>query len=98
MRPWSKPMTPWLKGGGAGWLVVGTVALAWDLAAPETLSAAFQRGRSSPVGCAVLAVAWGALTGHLFKILPGRADPFNAPVDLGRLPLRRARALTMEPA
>lgn len=91
-------MRPWFKGGGAGWIVVGTVVLAWDVAAPETLSAAFQRARSSPVGCAVLAVGWGALTGHLFQILPGRADPFNAPVDLARLPLRRARTLTMQSA
>lgn len=91
-------MRPWFKGGGAGWLVVGTVVVAWDLAAPETLSSAFQRARSSPAGCAVLAVAWGALTGHLFRILPGRADPFNAPVDLARWPLRRGRLPAMQSA
>lgn len=91
-------MRPWFKGGGAGWLVVGTVVVAWDLAAPETLSAAFGRARSSPVGCAVLAVAWGALTGHLFRILPGRADPFNAPVDLTLRPLRRGRLPAMQSA
>jgi hypothetical protein len=91
-------MRPWFKGGGAGWLVVGTVVVAWDVVAPETLSAAFQRARSSPVGFAVLVVAWGALTGHLFQLLPGRADPFNAPVDLARLPLRRGRTLTVQSA
>jgi hypothetical protein len=91
-------MRPWFKGGGAGWVVVGTVVVAWDVVAPETLSAAFQRARSSPVGFAVLAVAWGALTVHLFQILPGCADPFNAPVGLARLPLRRTRTLTVQPA
>jgi hypothetical protein len=91
-------MRPSFKGGGAGWIVVGTVVVAWDLVAPETLSAAFQRAGSSPVGFAVLAVAWGALTGHLFRVLPGRADPFNAPVDLARRPLRRARILATQSA
>ncbi len=91
-------MRPWFKGGGAGWIVVGTVVVAWDLVAPETLSAAFQRARSSPVGFAVLAVAWGALTGHLFLVLPGRAEPFNAPVNLARRPLRRARMPTTQSA
>ncbi|HUB42198.1 MAG TPA: hypothetical protein VMA72_25385 [Streptosporangiaceae bacterium] len=91
-------MRPWFKGGGAGWIVVGTVVVAWDLVAPETLSAAFQRARSSPVGFAVLAVTWGALTGHLFRVLPVQADPFNAPVDFARRPLRRARTLTTQSA
>ena len=81
-------MRPWFKGGGGGWLVIGTLALAWDVAAPETLSAAFQRARCSPVGYAAVVVAWAFLTAHLFQLLPERADPFRGPVDAARKALR----------
>jgi hypothetical protein len=80
---------PWLQGGGAGWLVIGVLVLAWDVAAPETLSAAFQRARSGPVSGAAVAVAWTLLTGHLFDVLPKRADPFRLSIDTVRNVLQR---------
>jgi hypothetical protein len=82
-------MKPWFKGGGGGWFVIGTLALAWDLAAPETLSAAFQRARGNRAGGAVVVVAWALLTAHLFQLLPERADPFRGPVDAARKALQR---------
>lgn len=69
---------PWFKGGGAGWIVIGALVVSWDLVAPETLSAAFRRARSSPVGSTAVVVAWACLTGHLFQVIPDRADPFAA--------------------
>lgn len=69
---------PWFKGGGAGWLVIGALVVGWDLIAPETLSAAFRRARSGRVGSTVVVMAWACLTGHLFQVIPDRADPFVA--------------------
>ena len=80
---------PWSQGGGAGWLVIGVLVLAWDVAAPETLSAAFHRARSGPVGGTAVAVAWALLTGHLFEVLPERADPFRLSIDTVRKSLQR---------
>jgi hypothetical protein len=86
--PAASTVKPWLQ-GGAGWLVIGVLVLAWDVAAPETLSAAFQRARSNPVSGAVVAVAWALLTGHLFDVLPERADPFQWSIDSVRNALQR---------
>jgi hypothetical protein len=92
-RAYAAPMPstakPWLQGGGAGWLVIGVLVLAWDVAAPETLSAAFQRARSGPVSGTAVAVAWALLTGHLFDVLPKRADPFGLSIDTVRNALQR---------
>jgi hypothetical protein len=79
---------PWLQ-GGAGWLVIGALVLAWDVAAPETLTAAFQRARSGPVSGTAVAVAWALLTGHLFDVLPRRADPFRISIEPVRNALQR---------
>jgi hypothetical protein len=70
--------------GGVGWLGLAVLVVAWDLVAPETLSSAFDRARSSPVGASVVLVSWGLLTGHLFGLLPERVDPFSFPSDRGR--------------
>jgi hypothetical protein len=80
---------PWLQGGAAGWLVIGVLVVAWDVAAPETLTAAFQRARSGPVGGTAVAVAWALLTGHLFDVLPKGADPFRWSIDSVRNALQR---------
>jgi hypothetical protein len=87
--------SPWFKGGGAGWLVVGTLVVAWDLTAPETLSAAFSRARSDPVGSAVIVVVWAFLTGHLFEIIPGRADPFRGLMTIARKAVKRGSGQAM---
>jgi hypothetical protein len=87
--PAQSAVKPWLLGGGAGWLVIGVLVLAWDVAAPETLTAAFQRARSRPVSGTAVAVAWTLLTGHLFDVLPERADPFRLSIDSVRNALQR---------
>jgi len=87
--PAQSAVKPWLLGGGAGWLVIGVLVLAWDVAAPETLTAAFQRARSGPVSGTAVAVAWALLTGHLFDVLPERADPFRLSIDSVRNALQR---------
>jgi len=87
--PAQSAVKPWLLGGGAGWLVIGVLVLAWDVAAPETLTAAFQRARSGPVSGTAVAVAWALLTGHLFDVLPKRADPFRLSVEPVRNALQR---------
>ena len=90
VKPWLQgAVRPWLQGGGAGWLVIGVLVLAWDMAAPETLSAAFHRAKSGPVGGTAVAVAWALLTGHLFEVLPKRADPFRLSIDTVRKALQR---------
>jgi hypothetical protein len=81
---------PWFKGGGTGWLVIGALAVAWDLTAPETLSAAFHRARSRPVGSAVVVVLWAYLTCHLFQLIPDHADPSRALVITARKALKRS--------
>jgi hypothetical protein len=87
-RPMPSAVKPWLQ-GGAGWLVIGVLVLAWDVAAPETLTAAFQRARSGPVSGTAVAVAWALLTGHLFDVLPKRADPFRISIEPVRNALQR---------
>ena len=82
-------VSPWFKGGGAGWLAIGVLVVTWDLIAPETLSEAFRRARSSPVGSAVVVVVWASLTGHLFHVIPDRADPFVALCVSGRKAVKR---------
>jgi|SRR5580658_1712643 hypothetical protein len=84
---------PWFKGGGAGWLVIGVLVLAWDLTAPETLSEAFRRARSGRVSCPVVVVAWAMLTGHLFALLPRQADPIRAALDVVRQAMRCGKML-----
>lgn len=81
--------SPWFKGGGAGWLAIGALVITWDLVAPETLSAAFHRARSGPIGSAVIVVVWAGLTGHLFHVIPDRADPFVALCVSGRKAVKR---------
>jgi len=87
--PVQSAVKPWLQGGAAGWLVIGVLVVAWDVAAPETLTAAFQRARSGPVGGTAVAVAWALLTGHLFDVLPKRADPFRLSIESVRNALQR---------
>ena len=86
--PVQSAVKPWLQ-GGAGWLVIGVLVVAWDVAAPETLTAAFQRARSGPVSGTAVALAWALLTGHLFDVLPKRADPFRLSIDSVRNALQR---------
>jgi len=81
--------SPWFKGGGAGWLAIGVLVVAWDLIAPETLSQAFRRARSGRIGSAVVVVVWASLTGHLFHVIPDRADPFVALCVSGRKAVKR---------
>lgn len=81
--------SPWFKGGGAGWLAIGVLVVTWDLIAPETLSEAFRRARSGRIGSAVVVVVWASLTGHLFHVIPDRADPFVALCVSGRKAVKR---------
>ena len=87
--PLAVPASPWFKGGGAGWLAIGVLVVTWDLIAPETLSEAFRRARSSPIGSTVVVVVWASLTGHLFHVIPDRADPFVALCISGRKAVKR---------
>lgn len=57
--------------GALGWALITAVVVAWDVAGPETLSAAFLRHRTHPLTL----IAWGGLTAHLFGIIPRRYDP-----------------------
>lgn len=56
---------------GFGWLAVGAVVAAWDLANQRSLSSAAQRRR------AVTLVVGGVTLAHLLGILPESVDPFR---------------------
>lgn len=86
------PARPWFKGGGAGWLGIAALVVGWDVVAPETLSAAFRRARSGPVGSTVVVLGWAYLTGHLFHVIPDRADPFVALCTTSRKAVKRGSA------
>jgi hypothetical protein len=63
--------------GNVGWAVVGATVLAWDVMAPETLSAAFGRGLDNP-RTRPLVIGGLAITGaHLMRAIPERYDPFH---------------------
>jgi hypothetical protein len=83
--------TPWFKGGGAGWLVIAGLVVVWDAIAPETLSAAFRRARSGPIGSTAVVVGWACVTGHLFHVIPERADPIVALTTTGRKAVKRGQ-------
>lgn len=62
--------------GTVGWGLIAGFVLAWDLAAPETLSSAVDRALETDTG-RLLAVGAVAVTGaHLLNMLPERHDPF----------------------
>jgi hypothetical protein len=86
--------TPWYTRGGAGWLAIGALVVAWDLTAPETLSEAFRRARSGPISSMVVVVTWACLTGHLFQVIPHQADPFHALLIIARRPVKRESGQT----
>jgi hypothetical protein len=79
--------TPWFRSGTLGWALVAAGVLAWDLAAPETLSEAFHRVNSRPAGRVMVAGVWVVLTLHLFGKLPKPVDPLHA-VAMARTHLR----------
>lgn len=66
---------PFHKSGGAGWVITAAVIIAWDAAAPETMSQAFSRACSTPAGKAVVITGWAIITAHLLSLLPERVDP-----------------------
>jgi hypothetical protein len=71
-----KPL-PWFRSGTFGWILLGAGVLAWDIAAPETLSDAFRRAHQHPASKYIVVAAWGTLTLHLFNKIPKRADPLH---------------------
>lgn len=77
---------PESRAGTAAWMGVATGVLAWDLFAPETMTDAFRRARSTPEGRLITTASWLLLTGHLFGVLPTWADPFR--LDLLRTATR----------
>jgi hypothetical protein len=84
---------PGSHAGTAGWLGVATGVLAWDLFAPETLTDAFGRARSTPEGRFITTAVWLLLTGHLFGILPSWADPFRLPGQNSQPSARASRQM-----
>lgn len=75
---------PFHRSGGAGWLIVAGVVVAWDMVAPETMSSAFRRATATPRGRVAVAAAWGLLTAHLFETIPRRHDPLQLAVGAVR--------------
>lgn len=53
--------------GHHGWLALGALVVAWDLAAAETLSFAFARGIAHRRWRWAVTAAWVAVTLHLFS-------------------------------
>ena len=68
---------PWFRTGTLGWVIIGTGVLVWDLIAPETLSAAFQRAHQHRASKVAVVTAWSILTLHLFRKLPAPVDPLH---------------------
>lgn len=68
---------PWFRTGALGWVLIGAGVLVWDLVAPETLSAAFQRAHEHRASKVAVITAWGMLTLHLFRKLPAPVDPLH---------------------
>jgi hypothetical protein len=75
---------PFRQSGGAGWLLLTVLVVAWDIAAPETMSAAFRRATATPAGRVVVMTTWGVITAHLFSALPRAVDPLYAVTLLRR--------------
>lgn len=75
---------PGSRAGTAGWALLGTGILAWDLVAPETLSDAFGRAGATRSGLVVTIVGWAVLTAHLFDLLPSRLDPLHLLCEAAR--------------
>jgi len=70
------------RGGEAAWVGLALYVAVYDLFAirseRSTLSAAFFGWFSHRVGRFGVVLAWLALTGHLFRVIPKRFDPLRS--------------------
>lgn len=63
--------------GTIGWIGLAAYVIAWDLLAPETLSAAADRALEHNY---MKYVAWGLggiVTGHVLNVIPDKVDPIQ---------------------
>jgi len=67
--------------GETAWLGLIAYVFAYDIIAlrsgRSTLSAAFYNGVQKKHSAFLLILAWGALTGHLFHLIPRKYDVFH---------------------
>lgn len=68
---------PFHQSGSAGWLLLVLLVAGWDIFAPETLSAAFDRAAATPEGRVLVVAGWGLVTLHLLAN-GSRLDPLRA--------------------
>ena len=68
-------VTPWYGRATTGWAALAIGVAAWDLLAPETLSAGFRKAHEHPASAVAVAGVWALLTAHLWNVLPQRVDP-----------------------
>ena len=82
------PFNPDIKGGGLGWLAIGSFVVAWDTLAGETLTNSFARGReheSRLIRTATVGTL-GYVALHLMDAIPTKYDLIDMTADsLGKL-------------
>ncbi len=73
--------TPDIDEGQYAWLGLVAYVVAYDVVAllkdKRTLSGAFYSATTTKIGRVLLALLWGYLTAHLFRLLPKRYDLFR---------------------
>lgn len=77
------PRKPESKAGTWGWIGLAAYVVAWDLAAPESLTHAFERGRTHEIGKVAVLGATAVTVAHLIgNIIPREYDPFYLALEL----------------
>lgn len=69
------------RSGTLGWAALAAGVAAWDLLAPETLTAAFKRGTENVHTRPFVVGALGVTALHLLGVLPRQIDPFYLTID-----------------
>ena len=68
--------------GSIGWGLIGLGVLAWDFTMDESLTHAFERARTHPVGRYIALGGLAVTAAHLLDQIPHQYDPFYAILNL----------------
>ena len=76
------PRNPESHIGTWGWAAIAGFVVAWDLTQQESLTHAFERARTHPVGRVAALGGLAITSAHLLNMIPRQYDPFYRVLEL----------------